>query len=62
MRREMTSQLACQFDPLGMIGPYILGGNLILQKATAVSAGWDDLVPVDIQHNWKRWLESSNLL
>ena len=61
-RREMTSQLASQFDPLGMIGPYILGGKLILQKATAVSAGWDDLVPVDIQHSWKRWLESSTLL
>ena len=26
-RREMTSQLASQFDPLGMIGPYILGGK-----------------------------------
>ena len=61
-RREMTSQLASQFDPLGMIGPYILGGKLILQKATAVSAGWDDLVPVDIQHSWKRWLDSSTLL
>ena len=58
----MTSQLASQFDPLGMIGPYILGAKLILQKATAVSAGWDDLVPVDIQHSWKRWLDSSTLL
>ena len=61
-KREMTSQLASQFDPLGMIGSYILGGKLILQKATAVSAGWDDLVPVNIQHSWKRWLESSTLL
>ena len=33
-----------------------------MKKATAVSAGWDDLVPVDIQHSWKRWLESSTLL
>ena len=58
----MTSQLASQFDPLGMIEPYILGVKLILQKATAVSAGWNDLVPVDIQHSRKRWLESSTLL
>ena len=50
-RRKMTSQLASQFDPLGMIGPYILKDKLILQKGTAVSAGWDDLVPVDIQHS-----------
>ena len=57
-RREMISQLASQFETFGMIGPYILGGKLILQ----VSAGWDDLVPVDIQHSWKRWLESSTLL
>ena len=32
-RRQMASQLASYFDPLGMIVPCILGGKLILQRA-----------------------------
>ena len=31
-RRQMLSVLASQFDPLGILAPYLLGGKLILQK------------------------------
>ena len=31
-RREMASQLASQFDPLGIVSPYLLDGKLILQR------------------------------
>ena len=43
-RREMASQLASQFDPLGIVAPLLLGGKLILQKVAASGVDWDDAV------------------
>ena len=37
-RRQMASQLATQFDPLGMAPPFILGARLILQKVSIFGA------------------------
>ena len=32
-RREMSSQLASQFDPLGMVSPFLFGGKLIFSES-----------------------------
>ena len=47
-RRQMASQLASQFDPLGMASPFILGARLILQKVSISGADWDDALPLDV--------------
>ena len=44
-RREMSSQLASQFDPLGMASPFLLGGKLILQRVSSSGFEWDDNLP-----------------
>ena len=61
-RREMASQLASQFDPLGIVSPYLLEGKLVLQRVATSGAEWDEVVSADIQDCWKKWLEHSELL
>ena len=61
-RREMASQLASQFDPLGIVAPLLLGGKLILQKVAASGVDWDDAVSDKVKKDWKKWLETSNIL
>ena len=61
-RREMASQLANQFDSLGIVAPLLLGGKLILQKVAASGVDWDDAVSDEVKKDWKKWLETSNIL
>ena len=60
-RREMASQLASQFDPLGMASPYFFVGKLILQRVVASGVEWDETISPDIQNCWKKWLGYSDL-
>ena len=61
-RREMSSQLASQFDPLGMASPYLLWGKLLLQKVASSGVEWDKTLSVDIQESWKKWLATLSLI
>ena len=61
-RRQMASQLASQFDPLGMASPFILGARLILQKVSTSGADWNDVLPVDVKDKWRKWLSSLSKL
>ena len=51
-RRQMTSQLASNFDPLGIASLCLLGGKLILQKAAMAKLHWYDELPGDIVNKW----------
>ena len=58
----MSSQLANQFDPLGMASPFLLGGKLLLQQVAISGVDWDDILPLKVQDDWKKWLGNFNLL
>ena len=57
----MSSQLASQFDLLGMASPYLLWGKLILQKVATSGVEWDETLFVDMQDPWKKWLATVRL-
>ena len=57
-RRDMSSKLACMFDPLGMAAPFLLGGKLILQSVATSGFGWDDQLPHDILRKWEKWVDT----
>ena len=61
-RRQMVSQLASQFDPVGVASPFTLEARLILQKVSTFGADWDDTLPEDVEDKWKKWLSSLNKL
>ena len=52
-RRQMLSAIAGQFDPLGIRGPWLLKGKLILQRVTASGIDWDKKLPDEILGEWK---------
>ena len=56
-RCEMASQLASQFDPLGIVAPLLLGGKLILQKVAASGVDRDDTVSDEVKKDWKSGLK-----
>ena len=56
--RQIASQLASNFHPLGIASPCLLGGKLILQKAAMAKLDWDDELPGDIVNEWNSWVAS----
>ena len=55
-RRQMLSAIACQFDPFGIRGPWLLKGKLILQRVTAAGIDWDEKLPDEIVGECKSWI------
>ena len=47
-RRGILSSISSVYDPLGIVGPFLLKGRKILQAITALNDGWDRAVPRDL--------------
>ena len=61
-KREMTKQLASQFDPMGIVSPFLLGGKLLLQRVATSGVDWDEVLPMEVQECWNKWLETLQLI
>ena len=61
-RRQMASQLASNFDPLGVVSPCLLGGKLLLQRVATAKYDWDDKLPDNIISDWNAWIVSLKTL
>ncbi len=47
-RRTMLSVLASMYDPLGLVGLFLILGKKLLQDATRLKLSWDESVPEDL--------------
>ena len=56
-RRGMLSIISSVYDPLGFLAPVTLPAKVKLQELCRRRCGWDDNIPADIGHQWRRWLE-----
>ena len=56
-RRSMLRAVASLYDPLGVIGPFIVIGKILLQEATRLKLSWDEEVPPDLTCKWLSWIE-----
>lgn len=61
-RRGMLSITCSVYDPLGLMAPVTLPAKMMQQELCRRGCGWDDALPHDILHQWKRWLEDLDLL
>ena len=61
-RRSMLSVLSSTFDPLGLLGPILIGGKVIFQDATRLTLTWDEEVPDDVKSRWTSWFSTMKCL
>lgn len=51
-KRELLSQIAQIFDPLGLLGPIITDAKIIMQEVWKLNLGWDQSIPANLQARW----------
>lgn len=56
-RREIVSAVYSIFDPLGLIAPFVMKAELLLQTLSMKRLGRDDPLEEDDKKQWKRWLD-----
>ena len=54
-KREMLSQLAKVYDPLGLVSPTTLCGKFIFRDICESKLPWDTLIPANLDKRWKKW-------
>lgn len=56
-KRKMLSLVSSLYDPLGLVGPMVVLGRLVLQEVTRMKLDWDDVVSGSLVDRWHRWVE-----
>ena len=56
-RRGVLSTIGSIYDPLGLLGPFILKGRKILQQITLENSCWDDELTPELYSSWEEWLK-----
>lgn len=51
-KRNILSMISKIFDPLGLIGPSVILGKIIIQKLWLLKSDWDDPVPDELARTW----------
>ena len=54
-KREVTSLIARQFDPLQFLAPFTIRGKILLQEIWASGVDWDDPLPSNLRKKWTDW-------
>ncbi|GBM48040.1 hypothetical protein AVEN_34368-1 [Araneus ventricosus] len=56
-KREVLSNVARLFDPLGRIGPVITSAKIFLQRLWLQKLNWNDAVPPNDRNDWLKFLK-----
>lgn len=52
-KREVLSNIAKIFDPVGLINPYVVIAKILMQKIWLSKIGWDDHLNDELMKEWK---------
>ncbi|XP_071816656.1 uncharacterized protein [Apostichopus japonicus] len=55
-KRNILSQLASLFDPLGFLSPIITTGKIMLQEIWSSGVRWDEEIPQELASKVKAWV------
>lgn len=61
-KRQLLSQIARFYDPVGWLSPLIIRAKVIMQKLCQSSPKWDDPLPDNIRLSWQSYCEELALL
>ncbi|GBM68190.1 hypothetical protein AVEN_5158-1 [Araneus ventricosus] len=57
-KRDVLSQIAKLFDPLGLLGPVISKSKIFLQRLWLLQIAWSQKLPSDIAQEWSSFIAS----
>lgn len=49
VKRDILSEIACLFKPLGLVSPTVVRAKLTLQRLWRLHVQWDDPLPKELQ-------------
>ena len=61
-KRTILSEISQLFDPLGLIGPVIVHGKILIQNLWLLKSDWDTVVPNEIRDMWYNFRDQLPLL
>src|SRR5664279_1783026 len=56
-RRGILSVVSAVYDPLGIVGPFVLPAKKIIRELCRKKVGWDDPIDEEDGAIWKSWLD-----
>ncbi|XP_015118964.1 uncharacterized protein LOC107042432 [Diachasma alloeum] len=56
-KRNVLSEIAQLYDPLGLIGPVIIRAKIFIQELWLLKIGWDDPLPMSHIKRWNEFRE-----
>ena len=54
-KRNILSELASVYDPIGLISPSHLIGKILYREVCELKIPWDDVVLFPIKQKWDKW-------
>ena len=54
-KRNILSELASVYDPIGQISPSHLIGKILYREVCELKIPWDEVVPLPIKQKWDKW-------
>ncbi|XP_011858289.1 PREDICTED: uncharacterized protein LOC105555857 [Vollenhovia emeryi] len=54
-KRNILSQIASIYDPLGLIRPILITAKITMQQLWKIKLGWDETVPDEISRAWTNY-------
>ena len=61
-KRSLLSIICRIFDPLGLVGPYILQAKILFQEIWRAGLSWDAPLPEDMASEFQAWMKSGESL
>ncbi|XP_044751719.1 uncharacterized protein LOC123311714 [Coccinella septempunctata] len=56
-KRQVLSEIASIFDPLGLMAPIVIKAKIIMQDICKTGKKWDEAIPTEIQTAWDKFKE-----
>lgn len=61
-KRQLVSQVAKLFDPVGWISPILIRAKLMVQHLSHSKTHWDEPLPTETQLSWQSYCNELNIL
>ena len=61
-KRNMLSQIAQLFDPIGLLGPVLIKAKILMQRLWQIKCDWDESMPPEIYMAWLNYRQELGCL